>query len=115
MDAQNTKAKTFSSRIAYSFGAFGHDMFYGMLSTYFMMFVTGHLFNSNAGGEAARMVSFITLTIMVLRIAELVIDRSSGTSSTRPTPSGVTLSHGLSVGGSSLPLPSPSCSPTWAA
>lgn len=74
MDAQNTKAKTFSSRIAYSFGAFGHDMFYGMLSTYFMMFVTGHLFNSNAGGEAARMVSFITLTIMVLRIAELVID-----------------------------------------
>lgn len=74
MDTHATRGQTLGSRIAYSFGAFGHDMFYGMLSTYFMMFVTGHLFRSNAGGEAARMVSFITITIMVIRIAELVID-----------------------------------------
>lgn len=73
-DDASSKGRTLGSRIAYSFGAFGHDMFYGMLSTYFMMFVTGHLFTSNSGGEAARMVSFITIAIMVIRIAELAID-----------------------------------------
>lgn len=74
MNEASSKSQSMASRIAYSFGAFGHDMFYGMLSTYFMMFVTGHLFNSNSGGQAAHMVSFITITIMVLRIVELVID-----------------------------------------
>lgn len=68
------KSQSMASRLAYSFGAFGHDMFYGMLSTYFMMFVTGHLFSSNSGGQATHMISFITITIMVLRIVELVID-----------------------------------------
>ena len=72
--SDGSSGKTMSSRIAYSFGAFGHDMFYGMLSTYFMMFVTGHLFSSNAGGEATRMVYFISMTIMILRIVELAID-----------------------------------------
>lgn len=53
MNEASSKSQSMASRIAYSFGAFGHDMFYGMLSTYFMMFVTGHLFNSNSGGQAA--------------------------------------------------------------
>lgn len=66
--------KSLISRIAYSFGAFGHDMFYGMLSTYFMMFITGHLFSNNAGNDAARMVEYITIIIMALRIVELIID-----------------------------------------
>ncbi len=34
------------SRLAYSLGAFGHDAFFALLSTYFMMYVTGHLFTS---------------------------------------------------------------------
>ena len=72
--SEGSSGKTMGSRIAYSFGAFGHDMFYGMLSTYFMMFVTGHLFSSNAGGEATRMVYYISMIIMILRIVELVID-----------------------------------------
>lgn len=50
MNEASSKSQSMASRVAYSFGAFGHDMFYGMLSTYFMMFVTGHLFNSNSGG-----------------------------------------------------------------
>ncbi len=74
MSNENTSAKTMSSRIAYSFGAFGHDMFYGMLSTYFMMFVTGHLFSHNSPAEAAKLVSAIGVIIMVLRIVELLID-----------------------------------------
>ena len=72
--SEGSSAKTMGSRIAYSFGAFGHDMFYGMLSTYFMMFVTGHLFSSNAGGEATKMVYAISMIIMILRIVELAID-----------------------------------------
>ena len=34
------------SRLSYSAGAFGNDVFYATLSTYFIMFVTTHLFNT---------------------------------------------------------------------
>lgn len=30
--------RSITSRLSYSFGAFGHDMFYATLSTYFIMF-----------------------------------------------------------------------------
>lgn len=70
----NHPRKSLISRIAYSFGAFGHDMFYGMLSTYFMIFITGHLFANNNGNDAVKMVEYISLVIMALRIIELVID-----------------------------------------
>ena len=47
------------SRIAYSFGAFGHDIFYATLSTFFITFVTSHLFNT--GNEAQMTGWFYTL------------------------------------------------------
>ena len=34
------------SRLSYAAGAFGNDVFYATLSTYFIMFVTTHLFNT---------------------------------------------------------------------
>ena len=34
------------SRLSYTAGAFGNDVFYATLSTYFIMFVTTHLFNT---------------------------------------------------------------------
>ena len=37
----------FWSRIAYACGTFGHDVFYMMLATYFMIFVTSNLFHSD--------------------------------------------------------------------
>ena len=35
------------SRIAYACGTFGHDFFYAMIGTYFMIFVTSNLFNTD--------------------------------------------------------------------
>ncbi len=62
------------ARLAYSFGAFGNDSFYGLLSGYLIMFITSHLFNTGNAAEDAKMISMVTLIIMALRIVELFID-----------------------------------------
>lgn len=61
-------------RIAYSLGAFGNDAFFALLSSYLIMFITSHVFNTGNAQTNARMISIITITIMVLRIVELFID-----------------------------------------
>lgn len=66
------------ARFAYSMGAFGHDAFYALLSTYFIMFVTGHLFNSGNKAFNDHMVLMVTTIIAVLRIIELLIDPMIG-------------------------------------
>lgn len=35
-------------RISYACGTFGHDIFYMMVSTYFIMFITSNLFNTES-------------------------------------------------------------------
>lgn len=62
------------ARLAYSFGAFGNDSFYRLLSGYLIMFITSHLFNTGNAAEDAKMISMVTLIIMALRIVELFID-----------------------------------------
>ncbi|AXX74511.1 glycoside-pentoside-hexuronide (GPH):cation symporter [Limosilactobacillus reuteri] len=62
------------SRLAYSLGAFGHDAFFALLSTYFMMYVTGHLFTTSDKAFDNRMVGYVGAIIMFLRIVELLID-----------------------------------------
>ena len=64
----------FWSRIAYACGTFGHDVFYMMLATYFMIFVTSNLFHSDNHEHDAYMIGIVTTIILVLRIAELFID-----------------------------------------
>lgn len=61
-------------RIAYACGTFGHDVFYAMLATYFMIFVTSNLFNSGNKSEDQYMIGIVTGIIMVLRIVELFVD-----------------------------------------
>ena len=61
-------------RIAYACGAFGHDVFYAMIGTYFMIFVTSNLFNSDNPTNDAYMIGIVTTIILVLRIAELFVD-----------------------------------------
>lgn len=58
------------SRLSYSFGAFGNDVFYATLSTYFIVFVTTHLFKSGA----SQMIFMITNLIAIIRISEVLID-----------------------------------------
>ena len=72
--AEQSRSKVMTSRIAYATGAFGHDIFYATLSTYLIMFLTSHLFNSGDVAHNNRMVLYITTIIAVLRIVELLID-----------------------------------------
>ena len=61
-------------RIAYACGTFGHDVFYAMIGTYFMIFVTSNLFKSEDTTNDAYMIGIVTTIILVLRIAELFVD-----------------------------------------
>ena len=61
-------------RLIYSFGAFGNDAFYSILSGYLIIFITSHLFDTGNKALDNRMVSLVTLIIMMLRIVELFID-----------------------------------------
>lgn len=76
MDAEvkQSKSRKITSRLAYSFGAFGHDAFYATLSTYFIMFVTSHLFDKGSGAQGTKMIAYITMIIAALRFVELAID-----------------------------------------
>ena len=76
MDAETkqSKGRKITSRLAYSFGAFGHDAFYATLSTYFIMFVTSHLFDKSSGAQGTQMIAWITMIIAGLRFVELAID-----------------------------------------
>lgn len=72
--SEQSMLKKITSRVSYACGAFGNDMFYGALSTYFIMFVTTHLFNSGNKAQDDRMILYITSIITALRIVELFID-----------------------------------------
>ena len=61
-------------RIAYACGTFGHDVFYAILATYFMIFVTSNLFHSGSASYDQYMIGVVTAIILVLRIAELFVD-----------------------------------------
>lgn len=81
-------------RFAYACGIFGHSVFYVMLATYFMMFVTSNLFHSDNPSQDSYMIGFVTTVILALRIIELLSILSSGISSIRPRRAGVVSSHG---------------------
>ena len=68
------KKSKFWPRIAYSCGTFGHDVFYAMLGTYFMIFVTSNLFHSDNHEHDAYMIGIVTTIILVLRVGELFLD-----------------------------------------
>lgn len=70
----NENTSNFWPRVAYACGTFGHDVFYAMLGTYFMIFVTSNLFHSDNPSRDAYMIGIVTTIILVLRIGELFID-----------------------------------------
>lgn len=67
-------AKQWVSRISFCFGNVGHSAFYGVMSTYFIIFVTGGMFNGLSKSVANRLIGLITGLIVAVRIIELVID-----------------------------------------
>ena len=60
-------------RISYACGTFGHDIFYMMVSTYFIMFITSNLFNTEDQSHNEYMIGIIMTVILVIRVAELFI------------------------------------------
>jgi len=71
---QNVNQNKVLTRTTYAFGAFGHDLFNQVMNSYFIMFVTNHLFNGSDTAANNRMIGIMTTIIFVLRIAELFID-----------------------------------------
>ena len=67
-------AKQWISRASFCFGNVGHSAFYGVMSTYFIIFVTGGMFNGLAKSVADKLIGLITGLIVAVRILELVID-----------------------------------------
>ncbi len=74
METKERPVSKFTSRLSYTFGAFGNDVFYAALSSYLIMFITSHLFNTGDKATNNRLISYVTLIIMILRIVELLID-----------------------------------------
>lgn len=62
------------SRIAYACGTFGHDFFYAMFGTYFMIFVTSNLFHSSDKVHDSYMIGVVTTLILAIRVGELFLD-----------------------------------------
>ncbi|MYV05422.1 glycoside-pentoside-hexuronide (GPH):cation symporter [Furfurilactobacillus milii] len=60
--------------LSYALGAFGHDAFYATLSTYFVIFVTSQLFSSGNHANDAKMISAVTITMVAIRLVEIVFD-----------------------------------------
>lgn len=74
MSTENKNKMPIRQRLAYSFGAFGNDSFYGLLCGYLIMFITSHLFDTGNQALDNKMISIVTLIIMCLRFVELFID-----------------------------------------
>lgn len=75
----NVKKKhlTFSQlkeRTAFALGNLGHSAFYGVLSTYFIIFVTSGMFNGVPTKVANKLIALITFLTVAIRLIEVVID-----------------------------------------
>ena len=64
----------FLSRVAYACGTFGHDFFFMMVNTYFIMFVTSNLFSEEDPSYGTYMIGTIMTLVLIIRVAELFID-----------------------------------------
>ena len=83
-----TPSGNMGQKIAYAFGNLGQAAFYNTMSTFFITFVTTALFIDVDKTLAKRLIAVITGLIVVIRIAEIFLDRCSATSWTTRTPDG---------------------------
>lgn len=72
--------KKFDYKTALSFtaGCFGHDIFFAALNGYMIMFITSQLFKGLPQSQSDWMIGTITLVMLIIRMAELVIDPMIG-------------------------------------
>ena len=62
METKERPVSKFTSRLSYTFGAFGNDVFYAALSSYLIMFITSHLFNTGDKATNNRKIMMIKVT-----------------------------------------------------
>ena len=72
--AAKLTAAQWISRSAFCFGNVGHSAFYGVMSTYFIIFVTSGMFDGLSKHVADQLIALITGLIVGVRILELIID-----------------------------------------
>lgn len=84
--------------VAFGLGNLGHSAFYGALSTYFIVFVTSGMFSGVAPAIANRLIGLITGLVVVIRLAEVVVDPILGNIVDNTETRWVSLSLGKSLG-----------------
>lgn len=62
------------SYASFCLGNLGHAAFYGVMSTYFIIFITSGMFSGLEQSVADKLIGLITGLMVVIRIVELVID-----------------------------------------
>ena len=70
---KNTREKMISYA-SFCLGNLGHAAFYGVMSTYFIIFITSGMFSGLEQSVADKLIGLITGLMVVIRIVELVID-----------------------------------------
>ncbi|MBU3180067.1 glycoside-pentoside-hexuronide (GPH):cation symporter [Clostridium psychrophilum] len=63
-----------TQRLSFAAGAFGHDIFYATLSTYFMIFVTKSMFEGAPKATQMKMIGLVTSLVVGIRLVEIVFD-----------------------------------------
>src|SRR5699024_3300133 len=67
------KKSNLGSELSYSVGAFGNDLFYGVIGS-IMMFLTSSLFISGSKSFNNHMIATVTTILVAVRILELFLD-----------------------------------------
>lgn len=74
MKSHGKSGKQILSYASFCLGNLGHSAFYGVMSTYFVIFITSSMFSGMQASIADKLIGLITVLMVVIRIAELVID-----------------------------------------
>ena len=74
MTHSDKSGKQILSYASFCLGNLGHSAFYGVMSTYFIIFITSSMFSGLNQSVADKLIGLITGLMVVIRIAELVID-----------------------------------------
>lgn len=66
--------KQLLSYFSFTLGNLGHSAFYGVMSTYFIIFITSEMFAGLEKSVADKLIALITGLMVAIRIVELIID-----------------------------------------
>ncbi|OCX10447.1 PTS sugar transporter subunit IIA [Lactobacillus crispatus] len=73
-NGHKNSGKQIISYASFCLGNLGHAAFYGVMSTYFIIFITSGMFSGLEQSVADKLIGLITGLMVVIRIVELVID-----------------------------------------